>query len=220
MRGIDNPVRRALPSATCHGLRATISATACALPLLAIAALAACSSGSSESPENFKRAIDAYLKDRARLCYASRVYNSWPNKIPKVTGFGTSMYEIFQATTKAGLTRLTQQDASSATFDLTPKGQPFAGKGENGQLNGSMCFGETTAGTIEKWAPGPENASKGSQLVYFTAKSTAYDWANDPEVIKSLPAIQTDLRATDGKKSQIVLSLTNQGWSVVDGTLQ
>ncbi len=220
MSGIRNPLWQASPSATRHGWRAGLGAAAHGVPWLAVLAVAACSSGSSESPENFKKAIDAYLKDRARLCYASPVYDSWPNKIPKVTGFGTSMYEVFQATTKAGLTSLTRQDANTATYDLTPKGQAFAGKGPNGQLNGSICFGETTAGTIEKWAPGPANASKGSQLVFFTARTTAYEWANDPEVGKALPALQADLRSTDGKRGQVVVTLTNEGWSVVDGTVQ
>jgi hypothetical protein len=189
--------------------------------------LGGCSSERKPSASNFTKAINQYLAKNGQAC--TFFAQTFPIDVPaselKAQSGTVPQMAVLE---RAGLVRGSDTTAvihgmigalgASAPrpvrrYDLTDKGRKYfqVKPGTFGQSS-AFCYGQEQVDSIVKWdEPTAQDGTSITQVTYTYKFQQLADWAKQPEVQQTFPAIKSTLDQA-GTNQVVEVHLTNQGW--------
>ncbi|HTQ03210.1 MAG TPA: hypothetical protein VMI54_05115 [Polyangiaceae bacterium] len=201
---------------------------ACAL---ACAAVVACHDTQADSPENFSRALDAYLAERGELCVGK---SEWPIDVTaREAELGTRDAKQMPVLERLGL--VTSSDAVARRkdedqtfevpvrrYELTPAGREFyhARSEQNAQgdvvAGSDLCVAKLTREKLVSSHVTNDAKGRRSAVLWYTYRVTPAPWTADPEFLRVFPAVAHVLAGAGKAELREEVTLTADGWVALE----
>jgi hypothetical protein len=198
-----------------------------ALSFLACAGLVACHEKSAPTPENFTRALTAYLAERGELCVGK---TEWPIDLTqRERELGIRDAKQMPVLERLGLvsssdaitTRKTEDgtvEISVKRYELTPLGLTYYhprvttdGQGKT-TSRPDFCVATLTLDQIKSSQVTTSSSGQKSAVVFYTYHVAPAPWTADPEAQQVFPAVAHVIQGAGKDELREELTFTDQGW--------